>query len=68
MDVFDHSLSIDLHCANNIGMLRCTLVVGIAEFGCFGLGCDSGFDCSTKLPFRCVHQQAGQLSVKIYHP
>ena len=49
-------------------MLRCTLVVGIAEFGCFGLGCDSGFDCSTKWLFRCVHQQAGQLSVKIYHP
>ena len=49
-------------------MLRCTLAVGIAEFGCFGLGLDSGYDCSTKWLFRCVHQQAGQLSVKIYKP
>ena len=49
-------------------MLRCTLFVGIAEFRFFGLGCDSGFDCPTKWLFRCVHQRADQLSVKIYKP
>ena len=49
-------------------MLRCTLFVGIAEFRFFGLGCDSGFDCPTKWLFRCVHQRADQLSVKIYEP
>ena len=57
-----------VHCANNIGRSQCTLAAGISVLGCFGLGCDWGFDCSTEWLFRCVHQQAGQQSIKRYVP